>query len=385
MRRTLKILLTLALAGSLMLLSGCWNYQEVENLNIVGGFAIDKGVQGHNFHLTYEVLDLSGGGGDQNTGMKGKLIESEGDTIADAVKNASRSSDKALYFSDCKFVILSKEIASAGLTPILDWLNRDPQPRFTMQMFVSQEKTAEDIFKGAGVGKEVVSFKISKIMEQTSSISRSPEVRLVDADNVLLGEGMDLALPSIRLNTQTDKPQIEVYGTSVFNYDKYVGELDDQQTQDYLFITNHVKNGVLLTGVKPDDNQIALQIQQNATKIAPEINGADNIKMDVDIKTKTAFDEENTYHDYLLKYGIDAFEQFAQKSVEKRVASTLESVQKDFGCDIFGFGRKVYEKDPNLWREIKPKWKNYFKKIVFKVTSEMQITNTGFAYPKGHD
>lgn len=378
MRKALKMLLILGLAASLTLLTGCWNYREVENLYIVGGLAVDKGMQGHKYHLTFEVLDLSGG--TQNSSMKGKIIESEGDTVADAVKNASTKADKTLYFSDCKIAVFSREIAEAGLTPVLDWFNRDPQPRFTMQILVSQEQTAKEILTGGGSGQEVNSFNIFNMLTQTASIGRSPDVRFYQVDDMLLEEGKALVLPNIRLNA--GKP--EIYGVSVFHADKYAGTLDDTGAKYYCILTNSVSNGLILTGEKPEDKTIALQVQKCRADITPEING-DQIKMKINIRIQTAFDEENIYKNYLYTLGLDPIKQYAKASVEKRARQTIRSLQEGTGCDIFGFGRKVYEKAPDLWRKIKPQWDTYFRKLDCEVTAEVQITNAGFAYAKGHD
>lgn len=76
---------------------------------MVAGFSIDKGETGSGYHMTFEVLDESGGGGNGGSGspsaLRSTLIESDGDTIFDAVRNALKKSDKKLYFGECKAVI----------------------------------------------------------------------------------------------------------------------------------------------------------------------------------------------------------------------------------------------------------------------------------------
>jgi spore germination protein KC len=201
MKRAFQCVLLAALVASFAMLTGCWNYQELESRYVVSGIAVDRGKQGHRYLLTFEVLDLSGAGnggaGDGAGGqMKGKLIRSEGDTIADAVDEASKISDKELYYSDCKIVVFSKEIAAEGLTPVLDWLNRDPKPRFTVQAFVSQEETAGELFETGGQSGGVISTQISDSMEAVSTGGKSRQMHLNDVDNILLGEGEDLTCPA---------------------------------------------------------------------------------------------------------------------------------------------------------------------------------------------
>lgn len=377
-----RILFIFILSVGMLLISGCWDYQEVENMYIVGGIAVDKGMQGHKYHLTFEVLDLSGG--QQNSGMKGKLLESEGDSIADAVGAMTKSSDNALYLSDCKVVIFSKDLAAEGMTPILDWLNRDPKPRFTVQLFVSQEKTAGEILKGTGGGEEVVSFNISNIIDQSSSQwGKSAPVQLNEVDSILWGQGKELTLPCLHINTQQNQEQIELDGTAVFKGDKYVGLLDEKQSQFFLFASNDVQGGVLLTGEKPDDTDISLQIQKSSTEAVPHVLG-DTIRVDLKTKMKAVFDEENTQKNYLKELGVGAVEKFAEATLEKKIKDTVHDEQLKFGSDIFGFGKEIYENDPAAWKKLGPDWDRHYRNVGCEVTAQVQITNSGFAFPKGN-
>lgn len=131
-------------------MNGCWNYREIETLALVAGAAMDKGTN-NNYHLTLEVLNESGsvggGGGNGGQGVTSTLIESDGKTIFDAVRNAVRISDKKLYWGSCKVMIISQELAREGIAPLLDFLIRDSEPRLTIDLFVSKEATAKDIIK----------------------------------------------------------------------------------------------------------------------------------------------------------------------------------------------------------------------------------------------
>lgn len=377
-----RYLLIFILSAVILLLSGCWDYREVENMYIVGGIAVDKGIQGHKYHLTFEVLDLAGG--QQNSSMKGKLLESEGDSIADAVGAVTKSSDKALYLSDCKVVIFSEDIAAAGMTPVLDWLNRDPQPRFTVQLFISEEKTAGEILKGTGDGQKVVSFDISKLIEDSySQWGKNNPVRLNEADSLLWGQGKDLTLPCLHFNMEQNQKQIELDGTAVFRGDKYTGLLNEEQSQFFLFASNNIQGGMLLTGEKPDDTDICLHIQKSSTDVSSNILG-NNIQMDLKTKVKATFDEENTSKNYLKEYGVGTIEKFAEATLEKKIKETIQTEQSEFGSDIFGFGKEIHEKNPTAWKNLGQDWNRYYRNVNCKVTAQVQITNSGFAFPKGN-
>ena len=109
--------------------SGCWDYREIDKLSIVTGIAIDRG-ENSKYRLTFEIVDTQEGGIEKKT--KSKLIESEGETIFDAVRNASKVTSPRPYFGHMRIVILSEQIAEEGVIDIIDFLNRDPEPRLNI-------------------------------------------------------------------------------------------------------------------------------------------------------------------------------------------------------------------------------------------------------------
>jgi spore germination protein KC len=56
------ILLVVVLAANIMLLSGCWNYREIDKLAIVAGVAIDRDPETNRFLMTTEIIDLKSSG-----------------------------------------------------------------------------------------------------------------------------------------------------------------------------------------------------------------------------------------------------------------------------------------------------------------------------------
>lgn len=395
MKRAVRWMTIVILAASLTALTGCWNYEEIENRFVVSGMAVDKGQQGHRYRLTFEVLDIANSA--QNGPMKSKLIQSDGNTIADAVDNASKISEKNLYYSNCKIVIFSKQIAQEGLTQVMDWFNRDPKPRFTVQAFVSLEDTAAAILEpgkkksgsqsggqsqdqGGEQQEGVISTEIAYAMETVSTGGESKLMHLYDVDNILLGEGKDLTLPCLRKSGQKN-PQVLVYGTAIFRGDKYAGYMDDDQTQSYLLMMG-IKDSILLVGEKPSKRDISLQIIKNEVSVTPQFSG-DKVSMKVKVKMVCAFDEENSQQNTLLNLGVKKIESFAGETLREDIVGEIHQVQQQFGCDIFGFGRRIYQENPNEWKKLKQSWPQKFRTVPVEVDPDVTIVNTEFTKPKG--
>ncbi len=374
--KKIKAICLSMLVLSMLFLTGCWNYREVDTLGIVAGVAIDKGEQGLKYHVTFEVLDLSGG---SKSPAKPKLIETEGDTVFDAVRNAIKSSEKKLFFSDCKVVILSSDLAAEGIQPVLDWFARDTEPRLTLNLMVSNEKTAEAILDKENSGEDIASFKIADMIDHDISfLAKSPKVELYQAYNKLEGKGVSLVLPSIKIDKKKTGSFLDLSGTSVFKKDKLIGFLDNDDSKFFLFATGKVKGGLFLTKVDSADTNISLEISGSETKITPVMSNG-QLSMKIDIKVKAAMGEDNTGGGKLTKDAIEVIQKSAEKQLTEGVSGIIQRVQKQYDSDIFGFGTLVYQTDPVFWQKVEPEWDKIFASLKCDVTAKVEIENTATA------
>ncbi len=368
--KTGKRLCVLLLIVSMLLLNGCWNYEEIERFSMVSGFAIDRGTEGHKYHLTFEFLDLSG----DNPGSK--LLETEGDTVFDGIRNAISKSQKKLTFSECKVVVISKDLASEGIAPLLDFVSRDAEPRLTLVPMISEEKTAGEILQQKPVTDHLICLEIDQMLAQNvASLSKTPRVKLYQANNMLAGEGTSLVLPSIKIAEQQTASTVELAGTAIFKKDKLIGFLDADQSQLMLFVKNQIKGGLLLTSPDSDGRNITLEIEESRTKITPVIT--QNLPaVKIDIKTVCALGENQTAKRHIPTERIKDVEKSAKSGLETSVSNLIKTAQKQYKCDIFGFGNLIYQNDPQLWEQDKPKWDEIFTAMDIAVTADIKINNT---------
>lgn len=371
-----------ALAAVTMLtFTGCWDYREVEDLILVSGMAVDEGTEGHKYRLTLELLDLTDGSGSVGA-QKSELLTAEGDTLADAAANASLSAENELYFNDCKVIIFSSKIAQAGLNTVMDWLNRDPQPRFTMQMYISQAETASELLRPQTKESAAVSPRIANMMDEATKVGRNQKVCLYQADGVLHGEGQDLTLPGLkRTSSENGIFRTSIAGTAVFRGDRLVGWRDEDQTRMDVLLTSRVRMGQLIVGMDPSDRDISLQVRDSSASFKPVFGTP--LSMQISISANCAVDEENTKQNYLADFGAHGVENMADRAVSTRVGQEIRDVQTGFGCDIFGFGNAVYQKDPVLWKKLKPQWRSTFRTMKVSVEATVHLDNSGFMLPKG--
>lgn len=360
---------------STVLLSGCWNYHDIEKYSLVAGIAIDKDEQSDKYLLTAEIIDFEMSGREARN--ISKLIESKGNTIFDAIRNMINITDRKLYWAHARIVIISRDIAENGIAPVLDILYRDAEIREEMDVAISCEKTAQEVLKAQSVVLDMHSFDLDNSLENQKSVSESPKVKVYEFINTLEGEGISAALAAVGKEVNIGKEISATEGTAVFKSDKLVGFLNKEDSKYFNFVTDKVDGG-LLVQTENKTSAITLEIFKNKTEVKPEYyNG--KIKMDIHISTEVAIAEVETSVDYIDEKGREKLKKDAEESLKISVERVIKKVQKDYDSDIFGFGMLVKAYMPSVWKRLRPNWDDLFKNLDVNVTVDINIKNSAIA------
>lgn len=360
----------------IFLLSGCWDYRGLNEMAVVIGVAVDKDPTNNNYHLSFEVVDLSLSLKDK--GPQSKIIDSEGKTIFDAVRNAKKRVNNKLYFGQTQIVVFSDEIArSEDFSRTIDWFTRDGELRNTIYVLISQEKTAREIINSKGIGMGIVSVEIQKIVDTDNKYTSSaPSVEFYQVFNTLRTEGESLILPAIHNVISNDQTGIEINGMAIFKGERLIGYLPAEETKYYLFAMDEIDGGILTfpsEGACYDD--ISLEISDNTTKCSFEYTNG-KIKIFIHTDTSVFLGETIANIDALDDKQIAALEDIAEAKLEKCISNVILRAQTQYDSDIFGFGNMIYEQDFRLWNQLKNNWDEQFETLQVVVQSDIHIENS---------
>lgn len=359
----------------LFLLCGCQGYRGLDELSIVTGIAIDKNPENDNYLLSFEIVDLTVP--TKELGLKGLIIESEGKTLFDAVRNAKKRVTDKLYFGQAQIIILNQKIArNEDIGIIIDWFLRDVELRETICVIISQENTARDILETKAITHPLVSSEIFNILEQDQEVTSTTLcVELYEAFGILESKGRELTLPVIHKVNNDGELVNEANGTAVFKDNKLVGFLPPEESKYYLFTVDEVKGGILTFSAFRKENDISLEIFENRTSMSFEHKDG---KIKVTVKTDTTVYLGEVMRPYVSmdEEQIDELEDTAESELEKNISNLIKKVQSEFGADIFGFGGMIYKKDLKLWKQLADNWEEHFRSLEVEVKSEIEIANT---------
>ncbi|QRG70618.1 Ger(x)C family spore germination protein [Brevibacillus choshinensis] len=360
-----------------LLLSGCWDRIEVNDVAIVTAAAIDK-AENKEIELSIQVFiprTLGGGGATQGGGLKSvTLVQTEkGANIADAMSKIQMKIPRMIFWGHCKVYIYGEELAREGIKEFVDYLARHPEPRNRAFLYVSKGK-AVDLLK---VTPELERYS-AVVVHELSGLHVGMDVTLIQLLKMLMSSSKAAVLPMINLqqSPETKGPVTAIpylYGSAVFKEGKMIGQLSERDTRGVMWLRNEISSTTVTVKAKNVKGFVSLNPLRESTKLYPVIENG-KWKMVVKIETEGDLIQNGTNLNLVNPSLMHIMQVALGKDIEARIQATLQKVQHEMKVDIFGFATQFHRKYPKEFAEVKDKWGEVFPTIAvdLKVTSHIR-------------
>ncbi|NOH16498.1 Ger(x)C family spore germination protein [Clostridium cochlearium] len=367
-----KIIVFFMIVFPIISFCGCWDYSEVDDFKHVAGIAIDKDKYKDEYILTIEVLDAFIG----SKQLKSKIVQSRGKTIHTAFRDAIKKTGDILKLSHARVVIVSKDIAEEGIVSVIDLINRDAEVRNDMWIMVSTENLASEILTKPKNEDEIISYDIEHSIKNNNKIGKYIGVETFKLIDILSCEGISPTLPMIKLGSQNHEVGFELYGTAIFNGEKMIGQLTEQET-----MMLQLFNGKDLKFVFPiqinEDAVISFEILKSKRNIKVNLK-EDKICMDTYIHIDAVISELATSGvNYINKDERNNLKKLSEKLVKNNCHLLIEKLQKQYKSDVIGFGRELKKKKPEEWKKVSSNWDEVFEFLEVNIFVNIDIKYSG--------
>ncbi|MGB9867570.1 MAG: Ger(x)C family spore germination protein [Bacillota bacterium] len=247
-RPTAKWLLALALAVTQLLPTGCWSRRELTDIALVTACAVDL-AENDLVEVTV-VLEHPGHapGGTESGGKPTMvLIDSEkAPSVQTAVTRLATHSSKKPYWSHANILLIGEDMARKGVAPVLDWFDRNPEPRRLIWLLVTPGR-ARDVFLKVTAEP---AYSPADLIYQTIRILDEASLAIVpnihEFSKWLLTPGCDPLAGRLELTTGPDgATRPAILGAAVFREDKLAGWLDPEETRGLMWARNRVRVGTI--------------------------------------------------------------------------------------------------------------------------------------------
>ena len=360
----------------IFMVSGCWNYKELNDYAIATGMAIDY------VDDKYKVSFLISNGKkmeseSSNSQYQSVLYSGEGSTIYEAIKNIGLISPKQLYIGHLTSIVVSEEVAKGGLYDSLEFLLEDSQSRQNFYVVLAKDSMAKDVLSITTPivdnSPESISNNVySSYKLQGSVISKTYNDVIYD----LINDGIDTAISSYvivgnkeegktldNLESVEPKSYIKLDELGIFKGDKLVAWADKDKGTGINVINNDVTE--VYVNIDCDNGHIVINTTDLKTK---RDVSKDFIKINT---TGSALISEVTCN-------IDLNDNKNIDDIEKKAEAKLKyfmydgyMLARDNGSDVFGFGLDFYRNNPREYKKID--WYEIYSKIEPEITVDIDI------------
>jgi spore germination protein KC len=358
----------------LTLLTGCWNRRELNELGIQMGTAIDK--IGDQYQVAVQVVVPGEVSARLNSGRSPvTLYKASATTIFEAFRKLTETSPRKIYSAHIRVLVIGESLAKEGIGNTMDLLSRNPEARTDYYVIVSKGSRAEEVLKVMTSLEKIPAHNLFYSLD-TSSKTWAPTTT-VTMDQVILElvtSGMNLVLPGVEVSgnllaadskSNVDKIEnagwLQSTGLAIFQKDKLIGWLNENESKGYNYIRNNVKSTVGHLKC-PDGGAIALETLRTDTQMKASIdNGEPSILIGVNIESNIG--EVECKIDITKPDTIVWLQQEAENKMKILLQQTVNKVKSKYNVDIFGFGQAIYKKDPKAWKKLKGEWKERFPRL----------------------
>lgn len=367
------------LCAVLILTTGCWNRRELNTLAIVQALGIDLEENGQ-VGISVQILRPSEVKAASATeGGAVWEVTSTGDTVFDAIRNASLKTTRKLFFPHSNIIVIGEEAARAGIIPLLDFPARDPEIRELSYVFIAQGK-ASSILQGVHEQENIPSHGIEGLIEATKASSKLPKKNLKDLIGLLDSPTSSTVLPGITLLDKKSNGEfikaVALGQTAVFKKDKLIGWFDGRETRGLLWILNEVKSGIIIVNSPKEENKnVSLEIIDSTTKIKPDITDK-KLTITVEVKENGNLAEQFSAVELTRPDTFQELEIKQAAAIAEEIKAVLTRAQ-DWGVDIFKFGEEFHRKYPQEWSELGGDWDEEFKKLKINVEIVAKLHHVG--------
>lgn len=370
----------------LPLLSGCYNYRELNELGITTAVSIDY--KDNNFYVIAEVINpIKQQDASSSNNSPFVNYNSSSSSLQDAFRKVVLESPRQLYAAQLEIIVLSEEVVNNHLEEVLEYFARDPEARTEIKIIVAK---TEDSTKAITLQTLLTSLSSSNIIKsldlQSKVLGMDYPVTLNELLNMYIDPYLEVVLPSMTLygnyeigdekeNITTSSPKaiVKIDGSTITKDNKILGYLDLEESK----ILNLINGKLKETIIKMNYYDGYIIFEPNRIKVSRELDIKNNIiKINISGYSKTKEIQSNIN----LKdpKEVKKLNKALNMELEKKITDTFNSIREKYDTDVFGFQELYYRTNYKYFKENCTNWyEDIYPKIKLEVKANVRLYEKG--------
>ena len=368
------------------LLTGCWDRQELNEINIIMGVAEDFDESAK--EITIVGIDPS----QKQAGKEGSkgtsdysIYSAQGKNLFDAEKNLALLTPRLEYWSHCDLILVSKEQAEKeGVRDILSFFSRDYSRRLTATLIVTEGRADEmflsapsesknpaqkilDIQRFVGKSGKGIHKSIYEFMAETEAVTGVGlasyyTIQDFGGDPIISGRGKEKL----------------AQGTAVFKDYKLIGIFTPEETQGVNWLRGEILPGFAITFPAQKNGPVDASFVTDSvkTKIEPFLTATGSfVKVGIAVsgKINEYAGEENLMDEKVFK----DIEQACSEQIKWDILRSWKKCQQEFQVDAYRLGDKFSNKYKTVLELSQQEWQEIFLDMKLELDIKVAIRGSG--------
>lgn len=363
-KRQISFLLLLVL-----LLSGCWDYEDINKRSITLSLGIDKkdGEVIFNGEIA-QLISSSNKGGSTASITDVYQFDAIGKDFEEARYNFDYKVPTMDFSGSVISVVISKEYAKeVGLESYINRFSFISSFRPSALVVISEEDT-KDLFKEKVLNAISTGHSIQDIVRYLERDGNSIYTTIQNVRQNISFKEIGFLLPYIK----KDKNTIEYLGLAVIKESKFIGVIKASDSTGTIYlINNKASHNETIPDPQNKENLLSIRTKLKKKKITTSVvDNKINIDVNLDLDSMILYEYARQS---ISEETVKELETIIANKVKQEVISSIERSQKEFKSDIYGFARYFKGDNHQIYKTIN--WIEEYPNVSFNVHVKSKITS----------
>ncbi|OZV10358.1 hypothetical protein CIW83_20775 [Tissierella sp. P1] len=372
----IRIFLFMFLIINILLLSGCWDYEDINNRSITLSVGINKVDEEIIFNGEIaKLISESNKSGTSASITDTYYYSSSGKNFEEAKYDYDYKIPTVDFSGAIRAIVFSKKYAKEkGIESYINRFSFMPGFRSSVLTVISEQHT-EELFKEKVVNDISTGHSIENTIRYLEKDGATIYTTVEDIRHNISFAEIGFLVPYIKREEDT----IKYLGLAVIKDSKFIGAINAEDSSGILYLI--IDNASSIEAIPSTENKtnfISVKTKLRKRKVTTSCKDGEiyiDIKLELDSKLIYEYIQEP-----ISDETIKELESIIANKVKNKVVSSIERSQKEFKCDIFGFARHFKADNPVSFNTVN--WTEVYPDIHFNVKVKSKIINYNFINTK---
>ncbi|WP_101698593.1 Ger(x)C family spore germination protein [Clostridium minihomine] len=359
----------------IILMTGCWDVEELDAISIVTGVGLDASEQPGQLDLSFQVAMVNNAATQEDSSSNGSFITLEATDrfVLGGIDSLRYSNSRKLFMHHNQVIIFGNDLARKGVKPYLDMFMRNTETRMEVWILVAKND-AKSILTTETKQEKLSAMALAQMIRNERQISPYTSSNMLHFTSRLVDRSTAPVALVVEPKEIDGLTSLTFSGMAVFKDDVLVSIMDASLMQGFILGMGTVNGGNL--ELASDLGNANLKVNKSLCERKIEMDEEGNVTVKMNIDTELAISELHGFRSMDIIKVTEFLQKEAKKDLETKVRSSFAESQR-LKADIYGIGAHIHKHHPKEWEKMEYAWSELYPTVTLEVTMNVNISSRG--------